>query len=66
MGLLVWAGPGGEPSRGLHEPSPVMSRWDKQVPEGYWAEVRFRVVSSGWFVRGAFAQCPYEPLGRVV
>ena len=54
-------GLGREPSRGMYEPSPVMGRWDKEVPERYWAEVRFRVVSSGWFVGGYSAQYPYEP-----
>ena len=44
VGLLVWAGPGGEPSRGLHEPSPVMSRWDSRCPRG-----TGRRLGSGWF-----------------
>ena len=51
--LLIGVGPGGEPCGVcMYEPSPVMSRWDRQVPEGYCAEVGFRVVSSGWFVGG--------------
>ena len=44
VGLLVWAGPGGEPSRGLHEPSPVMSRWDSRCLRG-----TGRRLGSGWF-----------------
>ena len=51
--LLIGVGPGGEPCGVcMYEPSPVMSRWDKQVPEGSWAEVRFRVVSQRLVRRG--------------
>ena len=51
---LLGVGLGREPSRGMYEPSPVMSRWDKEVPERYWAEVRFRVGLQRLVRRGVF------------